>query len=277
MGRRKKDRTGERIEILFKLGLSVIALFSLAVGGVQGFPQTFIAVIECLLLLVLIGAPVAVVVVLLVRRLRYTRRTPDYTPLPTTAPGSLGAVRSIPETARPPEWTPGRLRTSLEEIDWYQFEKFCAALLQAEGFSVERKGGAQPDGGVDLIVEKAGERRLIQCKHWKTWLIKENVVRELLGSMTHFGTSQGAIYTIKGWTEPAARLASQHRIELADGANLVERAQKLLCPEELSIILDSRNRRCPKCESPMIWREGNFTPFWGCSRFPRCRGRLSQR
>jgi ssDNA-binding Zn-finger/Zn-ribbon topoisomerase 1 len=25
----------------------------------------------------------------------------------------------------------------------------------------------------------------------------------------------------------------------------------------------------------MIWREGNFTPFWGCSTYPRCRGKLS--
>lgn len=32
-----------------------------------------------------------------------------------------------------------------------------------------------------------------------------------------------------------------------------------------------------KCEAPMVLRTGDFTPFWGCSRYPRCRGRLNER
>lgn len=29
---------------------------------------------------------------------------------------------------------------------------------------------------------------------------------------------------------------------------------------------------CPKCQKPMIRRQGNGRPFWGCSEYPTCRG-----
>jgi DNA topoisomerase-3 len=32
--------------------------------------------------------------------------------------------------------------------------------------------------------------------------------------------------------------------------------------------------RCPKCGSPTIERNGPYGAFWGCLRFPECRGSL---
>jgi restriction system protein len=148
-------------------------------------------------------------------------------------------------------------------------------LLRADGYQVERKGGAQPDGGVDLIAEKTGTHALIQCKHWRTWVIQEKVVREMLGSMTHFKVTQGAIYTLKGWTEPAHRFAVEHAIKLVNGAELSQNAVSQLNQTRLEGLLRSREHHCPKCESSMVWRTGNFTPFWGCSRYPACRAKFN--
>ena len=174
----------------------------------------------------------------------------------------------------PPDWTKRRIEATLGEIDWFQFEKFCAALLRTEGYAVERKGGAHPDGGVDLIAEKDGERILVQCKHWRTWTLQEKVVREMLGSMTHFQVNRGAIYTLKGWTRPAAAFAEQHAISLVDGETLAHRATTRLKPEDLTELLGTTGHHCPRCEAPMVWRTGDFTPFWGCSKYPRCRATL---
>ena len=174
----------------------------------------------------------------------------------------------------PATWNVARIEEALGEIDWYQFEKFCAALLRSEGYTVERKGGAQPDGGVDLIATKDGEPMLVQCKHWKTWTVQERVIRELLGSMTHYQVKRGALYVLKGATRPAQTFAAQHDIHVADGRNLAERARSGLADSELTNLLSSRDHHCPKCESLMIWRTGNFTPFWGCSAYPRCRATL---
>ena len=32
------------------------------------------------------------------------------------------------------------------------------------------------------------------------------------------------------------------------------------------------NPTCPKCESPMVQRNGKYGAFWGCTRYPECRG-----
>jgi len=31
-------------------------------------------------------------------------------------------------------------------------------------------------------------------------------------------------------------------------------------------------KKCPKCGSPMILRKGRYGKFYGCSRYPYCKG-----
>jgi hypothetical protein len=282
MGRRRRNRDFDRAEAIAKLILGLLLLIALAIGGVTGFASTFTALVGGLLGLVIIAAVVGVIGLIgfklfRVWRARQTDQVasfpPSTRPIYVHTPGPP-SVASAPIFSAP-SWTTRSIEDALSEIDWYQFEKFCAALLQAEGLRVERKGGAHPDGGVDLIAERQGERTLVQCKHWRTWTIQEKVVREMLGSMTHFQVNRGAIYTLKGWTKPAAGFASGHRITLVDGPELARRGNERLTSSHLDQLLNSRERHCPKCESTMIWRQGNFTPFWGCSAFPRCRGKLN--
>jgi restriction system protein len=165
------------------------------------------------------------------------------------------------------------IQERLAQIDWFQFEKLNAAMLEANGSVVERKGGAHPDGGVDIIVtSKAGERRLVQCKHWRTWKIKEGTVREMLGAMTHVGATKGEIRTLLGWTAPAGSLAALHQINLLDAGDIARSARAAMSDEQLIPMLDPDNKHCPKCDGPMVLRSGNFKAFWGCRTFPRCRG-----
>lgn len=273
MARRKRDRSWDNAELIVKAGLAVLVLVSLGIGGVTGFTQTFKDLVILLLMLAIGLGVLAVIAFVGIRVFRATRGHADPVHFQATGEsGWRGGIESNPVPAA--HWTPATIRAALDEIDWYQFEKFCAALLRADDFAVERKGGAQPDGGVDLVVEKEGATGLIQCKHWKTWVIQERVVRELLGSMTHFKVANGAIYTLKGWTEPAARFAAEHAITLVNGDELAESAALQLKPEQLDDILSTYVHHCPKCESTMVWRTGNFTPFWGCSRYPACRSTL---
>ena len=30
--------------------------------------------------------------------------------------------------------------------------------------------------------------------------------------------------------------------------------------------------KCPECSSPMVSRHGKFGTFWGCTKYPECRG-----
>ena len=259
-------------------------MLSLAAGGIAGFGQALQTIIA-----LIVGGALAVAGAFIVYHLfRYWWNRPPSAPgatqnfgwsslnqssLPPPLPGASVIPVSDVELIRM-GWAPASVEKALGEIDWYQFEKFCAALLISGGYVVERKGGAQPDGGVDLIATKDEQRTLVQCKHWRTWKVQEKTVREMLGSMAHFGVPRGVIYTLKGWTSPAASFAAQHNITLVDGPSLARRASSQIDQNTLDDVLQSRDHHCPKCEAHMIFREGNFTPFWGCSTYPRCRGTL---
>lgn len=76
--------------------------------------------------------------------------------------------------------------------------------------------------------------------------------------------SQGALYTLGGVTKPAEAFALQHGIEIADGASLAARAKARLSEKALSDLLNPLDRRCPKCEAPMVWR----TETWRIDKSP---------
>ena len=59
----------------------------------------------------------------------------------------------------------------LRNIDWFQFEKLVELIYRHRGYSVKRLGGANPDGGVDLIIESSSEKSVVQCKHWRKWTV----------------------------------------------------------------------------------------------------------
>jgi hypothetical protein len=66
-----------------------------------------------------------------------------------------------------PALTAADLIEQLRSIDWFQFEKFVALVYRKLGYAVARNGGANPDGGIDLVIEKNGQKSAVQCKQWK--------------------------------------------------------------------------------------------------------------
>ena len=181
-------------------------------------------------------------------------------------------AQKLPALRQPSISTVAGIAEAMAKIDWYNFEKFNALILRAEGYEVERRGGAHPDCGIDLVATRDGRVLLVQCKQWQNLPVPEHVIRELIGSMTDFGSCDGAVHSLRPATEPAARLAARHRIEVCDAQVLARRALDHIPQDGLAKLLFDRGHRCPKCESPMILRRSHSGTFWGCSRWPRCDG-----
>lgn len=166
----------------------------------------------------------------------------------------------------------------LRTVDWFQFEKLVELAYRKHGYTVTRRGGANPDGGIDLVIEKDGQRSAVQCKQWKTWNVGVKAVREFLGALTDAGIQKGIFITLCGYTNDAKQLAEKHGIDIANEtglAQMLESTDAKLDPETLAILRDKR-KLCPKCESEMVVRTamkglGAGNQFWGCSTFPRCR------
>ena len=169
------------------------------------------------------------------------------------------------------------LLKKLRTIDWFQFEKVVAAIYDKAGYHVTRFGGANPDGGIDLIIEKNGHRTGIQCKHWKTWKVNVRGIREFLGALTHSGLHQGLFITLQGCTQDARQLAHAHNIKILDEgdlAKLLDENQARFDPDFIALLSD-QNKNCPKCEAKMLLRTARKGSnaggkFWGCSRYPAC-------
>ena len=185
-------------------------------------------------------------------------------------------VEAEAESAWPvPELT---ISEKLRKIDWFQFEKLIESVYRHRGFSVERLGGANPDGGVDLIVTSSAEQFVVQCKHWRKWTVGVRHIREFLGTLTDIGISKGIFITLKGYTGDAKQLADKHGIQILNESDIIQMLEEseLTYSQEISELFSDERKICPKCEQEMVLRTAHKTgnQFWGCSTFPRCRFRL---
>jgi YVTN family beta-propeller protein len=177
-----------------------------------------------------------------------------------------------------PQWPP------LDQMSWREFERAMAAVFEGQGYHTTiTPDGA--DGGVDLILERPGERVLVQCKHWKAWKVGVQTVRELVGVMTVRGASGGVVATTGRFTQEAVDFARTSGIRLIDGREVL--ALLRVTPPPFAMAVPAMSApgvqrvipRCPRCGEPMIVRvagrgQDRGQQFWGCPRFPTCRGAL---
>jgi len=165
----------------------------------------------------------------------------------------------------------------LRSIDWFQFEKVVGHMYLNLGYDVTRRGGANPDGGIDLIIQKDGQCAAVQCKQWKARNVGVKLIREFLGALTDAGIQKGEFITLRGYTGEAKRLAEKHGIEIVNEIGLsrmIESTDAQFDPEVLKLLHDTR-KFCPKCEREMVIRVAERGPnpgskFWGCSGYPHC-------
>lgn len=109
---------------------------------------------------------------------------------------------------------------ALQAMPWEQFEILTADLLRRRGYQVSRHGGAQADGGVDLLARKRGQRYVVQCKRYKA-SVGVAVVREMFGVM-HAMKLDGVILATSGaFSKSAWEFAHGKPIQLIDGKAFV--------------------------------------------------------
>ena len=179
---------------------------------------------------------------------------------------------------------------ALDGMSWTQFEKLVSEAFRLQGYTVTESGGGGPDGGVDLVLSKGGEKFLVQCKQWRAFRVGVDVVRELYGVMAARGATGGYVVTSGRFTDDAISFASGRNITLIDGPKLhglIQRAQvsgrgEPASPASASVRrapppIVSSTPSCPLCSKPMIIRKARRGAnaggeFWGCTGYPACKG-----
>lgn len=165
--------------------------------------------------------------------------------------------------------------SALLRMSWRDFERLVGEMFRRRGYSVEENSTAGPDGGVDLVLKKGGERFLVQCKQWRGTMVGVDVVRELFGVMAAQGATGAFVVSAGRFSPDAEAFAKGRNIELVGSDELLS----LVAPEMLEPVgqWQADTPTCPRCGAAMAWRTARRGPnvggsFWGCSRFPACRG-----
>jgi restriction system protein len=115
-----------------------------------------------------------------------------------------------------------RGRFLLQHLSWREFENLVAEFFRRKGFSVERRGGRLPEGGVDLVASIGEDRYLVQCKHWRVQRVGVAVVRDLCRIAETEGAAGIFVVTSGSFTDEARRFVEKNRIaiELITGERL---------------------------------------------------------
>jgi restriction system protein len=177
----------------------------------------------------------------------------------------------------------GEPKLEIAQLSWQQFEVLIGEGFRRRGFAVTERGGARPDGGVDLALVRAHERFLVQCKQWRARQVGVSVVRELYGVMTAERVAGGYVVTSGTFTKDAKEFAAGRNIELLDGRGVEQliregRASAVrpvdTMPEGGSV--RPKPPECPTCKTSMVLRTAKHgsrkgSSFWGCAQYPRCR------
>lgn len=195
---------------------------------------------------------------------------------------------------------------ALQGMTWQQFELLVGEGFRRRGYAVQERGGAGPDGGVDLALTKGGETLLVQCKQWKAFKVGVSTVRELYGVMAAAGAAGGFVVTSGRFTPEAEAFASGRNIRLVDGEGLMQLLREgraaagqgapapvaVRVPHKArvstsiemdregppTVPLEAAEPNCPRCGEPMVRRVAKRgavagKAFWGCSGFAAgCRG-----
>lgn len=172
---------------------------------------------------------------------------------------------------------------SLNDISWKEFEWMVGEAFRRRGYAVEESLGRGAHGGIDVVLRGKGGKTLVQCKQWRKSSVGAPVVRELYGLMTSEGANAGIVVTSGQFTREAREFASGKPVELIDGHGLLKLIKDVQRPNNDSQRTASPEAtpaqapKCPTCGSPMVLRVAKRSAnagssFWGCSRYPACRG-----
>lgn len=208
-------------------------------------------------------------------------------PLVGLAGAAMSFMRRKQRAALITDVAQSKSANALDGMSWREFEMLVGEAYALQGYRVTETGGGGADGGIDLVLAKGGEKFFVQCKQWKAFRVGVDVVRELYGVMAAKGATGGFVVTSGRFTEDAKAFADGRNVQLVDGTKLfamIKQVKQSQAAKQSATGAPIQAKEpvaaeptCPQCGSSMVKRTarkgGNAGgEFWGCSKFPNCRG-----
>lgn len=170
----------------------------------------------------------------------------------------------------------------VDHMDGVKFEELLLVHFQKQGYKGHLTS-ATNDYGADLVIDKDGDKVVVQAKRWKQTVGIE-AVQQAIGAIKHYNVTRGMVITNSSFTQQARNLATSNKIELWDRETLIrflrssngrDMAESIFSLEGDSHteedVQESSIENCPSCGKQLTVRKGKNGSFIGCSGFPVCR------
>jgi len=132
-----------------------------------------------------------------------------------------------------------------------EVERLVAEAYRRQGYQVDELGATAGESDAGMLLTKATQRVLMQCKYWKTRKLAEMPVRELYGMMAAQSANAGILITSGSFTLEASRFAGYGRIQLIDGPRLLAMLQQAAAADmRAGHATDAPVRQAPRAGSP---------------------------
>ena len=113
----------------------------------------------------------------------------------------------------------------LDDLDGHGFEAAMAALLERQGYAVER-GKLTNDEGRDLILRRAHDVVVVECKHQQQAVGRPVVQKLHSAAATYPGATRALLITTGSFSGGAVAYAQRVKVELWDFPRLAEEARR---------------------------------------------------
>jgi restriction system protein len=110
---------------------------------------------------------------------------------------------------------------NIDSMDGFEFERFLTKLYSHMGYKVEHTK-LSGDQGADLIIEKFGERTVVQAKRY-SGAVSNSAIQEAVAAKAHYNSCKAIVVTNSYFTKSAMELASSNQVELWDREVLTEK------------------------------------------------------
>lgn len=202
------------------------------------------------------------------------------------AASPAAAAQPLPESGGQMPVHAGWSLEFVRSLEWREFEKLCARILNEQGYRAEL-GRPGADEGVDIRIYQRQPPEVLyalaQCKAQRQD-IKVDAVRAFRGTMVAHGVSRGFFFTSGGFYKKAEKFGKEQGMELYTGERVLTEVNTLPHEKQSSMLreivsTDYTTPTCVNCGIKMVRRSsaGHSYQFWGCVNFPKCRNRLELR
>lgn len=171
----------------------------------------------------------------------------------------------------------------LQQLDRARFQALCCAFFRESGVAATTHAGDEDSSAGDIRLHQDPRRpgavtAVVRCVPWGP-TIDVWAVRALAETRRRESADRAFFMAPGGFAPDALAFAAQGRMTLFDSRLMLALIRRL--PEDsqqrlldLAATGDWTAPACPECGERMVVRNVIRRPFWGCSRFPQCRGTL---